>query len=72
MELSLKLHRAPGFYRLSGVILQLAGESLPEDHHETFRHYVAIVIGRLAQLSDDLLVSAVKVSLDDNDPSKFL
>jgi len=63
IEKSLKLPNIPGFYKLVALVLKLFGETLTDDQQPIYEDYVNFVIGRLAQLSDELLISAVKVIL---------
>jgi hypothetical protein len=43
------------------LVLSIIGQDLPVIHHPTYELYMSSLINRLAQLSDDVLVSAVQV-----------
>jgi len=57
----MKFPLVPGLYRVLALVLFIIGRDLPVIHHPTYQFYMSSLINRLAQLSEDVLLSAVQV-----------
>lgn len=63
IELSTTYPLVPDLYRLVGSVLSVMGEDLPEFHRQYYQFYISSLIDRLPHLADNILVSAVHVSI---------
>ncbi|KAI9558578.1 hypothetical protein GHT06_015366 [Daphnia sinensis] len=63
IALSTKFSLIPGLYRILATLLPIIGHVLPVVQHPRYQSYMTSLINRLAQLSDDVLVSAVQAVL---------
>lgn len=63
IDLSTIYPSVPSLYRLVGSVLSVMGEDLPEFHRQLYQFYISSLIDRLPQLADNILVSAVLVSI---------
>lgn len=59
--MSTKFPLVPGLYRILASVLLVIGADLPIVHHPHYQYYMSSLINRLAQLSNDVLVSAIQV-----------